>query len=46
LLFLGGLILIGADHGNRFTVTIKSVWSGPGYVLSKDTVNILTEEEK
>jgi cardiolipin synthase len=30
---------------NRFTVAITTIWSGLGYVLSKDAVKILTEEE-
>lgn len=30
---------------NRFTVAITTIWSGLGYLLSKDAVRILTEEE-
>jgi hypothetical protein len=30
---------------NRFTVATTTVWSGLGYLFSKDAVKILTKEE-
>lgn len=30
---------------DRFTVAITTVWSGLGYLFSKDAVKILTKEE-